>query len=95
VLVQHEPVAPIALEPAVDDNGVARKAKRSERLRAAFSRFYFADAVNPVTPTELAAAHHHGAEHEAIEPSASGGERAIAASDDAADVDSGEPAGRH
>ncbi len=95
VLVQHEAVAPIGIEAAVDENGVARKAKRSERLRAGFSRFYFADAVNPVTPTELAAAHHHGAEHEAIEPSASGGERAIEAADPAADVDSGEPAGRH
>ena len=71
------------------------KRQRSERARAWFSRFYFADAVNPVTPAEFAAAQHHGAEHEAIEPSASGGERAIEAADPAADVDSGEPAGRH
>jgi ubiquinol-cytochrome c reductase cytochrome b subunit len=95
VLVQHEAVAPIQLEASVDENGVARKAKRSERLRAGFSRFYFADAVNPVTPAEFAAAQHHGAEHEAIEPSASGGERAIEAAEDTAEVDSGEPAGRH
>jgi ubiquinol-cytochrome c reductase cytochrome b subunit len=31
------------------------------------SHFYFKDRVAPVTPAELAAAHHHG-EHEAISP---------------------------
>jgi len=86
VLVQHEAVAPIEIEAAVDENGVARKAKRSERARARLSRFYFADAVNPVTPAELAAAHHHGAEHEAIE---------AAPADESAELESGEPAGRH
>ena len=80
--------------PSVDENGVARKAHRKDRRRAWFSRFYFADAVNPVTPAELAAAHHHGAEHEAIEPSASGGARPIESAE-AAEIESGEPAGRH
>ena len=56
---------------AVDENGVAAKHARSERLRARLSRFYFDDRVNPVTPAELAAAHHHG-EHEAIDAGASG-----------------------
>ena len=91
LLVQHEPVAPIEIEAAVDENGVTRKLKRSERMRARLSHFYFADAVNPVTPAELAAAEHHGAEHEAIEPSASGGATPI----EAAEVESEEPAGRH
>ena len=81
LLVQHEPVAPIQIEADVDENGVARKTKRSHRLRGRLSRFYFADAVNPVTPAELAAAHHHGAEHEAIEPSASGGAAPIEAAE--------------
>jgi len=100
ILVQHEPVAPIEIEPNVDENGVERKAHRKDRRRARWSRFYFADAVNPVTPAELAAAQHHGAEHEAIEPSASGGARSIESSSTgeaaaAAEVESGEPAGRH
>lgn len=88
LLVQHEPVAPLELESAVDEHGVARKATRKERLRAAVSRFYFADAVNPVTPEELAAAHHHGTEHEAIETSASGGAAPVEAAES-------ETAGRH
>jgi ubiquinol-cytochrome c reductase cytochrome b subunit len=88
ILVQHEAVSPLQLEEGVDEHGVVRKPKRMARARAALSRFYFADAVNPVTPTELAAAHHHGAEHEAIEPSASGGAAPIEAAE-------GEPAGRH
>jgi ubiquinol-cytochrome c reductase cytochrome b subunit len=97
ILVQHEPVAPFQIEANVDENGVERKAHRKDRRRAWFSRFYFADAVNPVTPAELAAAQHHGAEHEAIEPSAPGGARPIeadAAQKQAAEVESGEPAGR-
>ena len=65
---------------------MARKAHRKERRRAGLSRFYFADAVNPVTPAELAAAQHHGAEHEAIE---------AAPADETAEIESGEPAGRH
>jgi ubiquinol-cytochrome c reductase cytochrome b subunit len=93
ILVQHEAVAPIEIEPSVDENGVARKVKRSARMRARLSHFYFADAVNPVTPAELAAAQHHGAEHEAIEPSASGGAAIEAAQTD--EIESGEPAGRH
>ncbi len=67
LLVQHEAVAPLQLEPQVDEHGVARPTARKDRARAALSRFYYADAVNPVTPAELAAAHHHGEETEAIE----------------------------
>lgn len=66
-LVQHEAVAPLELEPAVDANGVEDKKKaRKNKLRARLYSFYFDGAVQPVTPAELEAAHHeHG--HEAIE----------------------------
>ncbi|MBT9273034.1 ubiquinol-cytochrome c reductase cytochrome b subunit [Phycicoccus sp. MAQZ13P-2] len=84
ILVQHEAVAPLELEPEVDEHGVARPAARKDRMRARLSRFYFQDAVNPVTPAELAAAHHHGHETEAIEGSQAAGE-----------IESAETAGRH
>ncbi len=83
ILVQHEAVAPLELEPEVDEHGVARPAARKDRMRARLSRFYFADAVNPVTPAELAAAHHHGHETEALEGSQAAGE-----------IESAEAAGR-
>ena len=67
ILVQHEPVAPIEITDGVDENGVAKPASRGDKLRAKLSHFYFKDAVNPVTPAELAAAHHDGHGHEAIE----------------------------
>ncbi|KAB7742466.1 ubiquinol-cytochrome c reductase cytochrome b subunit [Nostocoides sp. F2B08] len=66
-LVSFESHAPLELEPATDANGVARKGARKDRVRAALSRFYFTDRVEPVTPAELAAAHHHGEEHEQLE----------------------------
>ena len=69
-LVSFESPAPIAIGSGKDANGVSSKAAKKERRRAKLSRFYFKDRVEPVTPAELAAAHHHG-EHEAIEaPSA-------------------------
>ncbi|HYN28639.1 MAG TPA: ubiquinol-cytochrome c reductase cytochrome b subunit [Dermatophilaceae bacterium] len=68
-LVQHEPVAPLQLTEGVDANGVANPRSRSERVRARLSNFYFGDAVNPVTPAELAAAHSVDEHHEQIEPS--------------------------
>ncbi len=61
------PCKPLELTPDVDENGVARPAARKDRLRAKVSHFYFKDAVNPVTPAELAAAHHDGQHAEAIE----------------------------
>jgi len=66
-LVQHERTTPVALAPTVDAHGIPRKSTRRERLRAKVSGFYFADGVQPVTPTELAAAHHDGSAREAIE----------------------------
>ena len=66
-LVQHERTTPVALAPTVDAHGIPRKSTRRERLRAKVSGFYFADGVQPVTPAELAAAHHDGSAREAID----------------------------
>ena len=66
-LVQHDPVTPAELEVGTDANGVAKQGGLMAKARAALSRFYFKDRVNPVTPAELAAAHHDGHGHEAIE----------------------------
>src|SRR5450631_1371349 len=66
-LVQHERMTPLQLTPTVDAHGIPRKSTRRERLRAKVSSFYFADGVQPVTPAELAAAHHDGSAREAIE----------------------------
>ncbi len=65
-LVGFESPAPLVLETATDENGVAKKGAKSLRRRAKLSNFYFKDRVEPVTPAELAAAHHHG-EHEDID----------------------------
>jgi len=66
VLVQHEAIRPLELPPAVDENGVRRPGSRLDGMRRAVSRFYFEDRVEPVTPTELAAAHDGHGEHEAL-----------------------------
>jgi ubiquinol-cytochrome c reductase cytochrome b subunit len=65
-LVQHDPHEVLALEAATDEHGVASPTARKDKARSALSRFYFTDSINPVTPAELAAAHHDGHEHEAI-----------------------------
>lgn len=67
-LVQHDAYRPIEPAPAVDERGVRRKGARFDRFKARLSSFYFEDRVEPVTPAELAAAHHeHGdGDHEAI-----------------------------
>jgi quinol---cytochrome-c reductase cytochrome b subunit len=69
-LVEHEQYQPLELGAAVDENGVASPTAAKDRLRARLSAFYFGDRVNPVTPAELAAAHHDGMHGEAIEPMA-------------------------
>ena len=66
-LVQHETLTPIKLWGMVDANGVRRSGTLRHRLRAKVSSFYFADGVRPVTPAELAAAHHDGSAREAID----------------------------
>lgn len=68
VLVQHDTLRPVELPPAEDEHGVRRPGSRFDGLRRRVSRFYFEDRVEPVTPAELAAAHHAHGEHEAIEP---------------------------
>jgi ubiquinol-cytochrome c reductase cytochrome b subunit len=65
-LVSYESPEPLALPEPSDANGVAAKDVKKARRRARWSRFYFKDRVEPVTPAELAAAHHHG-EHDAID----------------------------
>ena len=65
-LVQHETLTPIELTATVDANGVRRTITRRKRLHAKISGFYFADGVHPVSPAELAAAHHDGSAREAI-----------------------------
>ena len=67
-LVQHEALTPLQLNARVDANGVRRRGSLNERLRAKVSSFYFAEGVHPVTPAELAAAHHDGTAREAIAP---------------------------
>jgi ubiquinol-cytochrome c reductase cytochrome b subunit len=66
-LVQHESLTPLELTATIDTNGVHKAIGPRKRLRAAVSRFYFTDGVPPVTPAQLAAAHHDGSAHEAIE----------------------------
>jgi ubiquinol-cytochrome c reductase cytochrome b subunit len=68
LLVQHDSYRPLELPPDEDENGVRRPGARKDRLRQKLSRFYFEDRVEPATPAEIAAAHHHG-EHAEVEPS--------------------------
>ena len=61
------PHEPLQLTAGTDEHGVASPTARKDKVRAALSRFYFTDRIDPVTPAELAAAHHDGHGHEAIE----------------------------
>ncbi|HZL80986.1 MAG TPA: hypothetical protein VFC06_03445, partial [Demequina sp.] len=57
---------PRELAPELNDRGVRRKGYRWDRFKAAWSRFYFEDRVEPITPAELKEAqdHHvHEVEH--------------------------------
>ena len=65
-LVAYDAPAPAELPPATDEHGVRRKGARKDRLRARLSHYYFKDRVEPVTPLQLAAAHHDGHAAEAI-----------------------------
>lgn len=63
VRVQYEATAPIEIEPAANALGVARKGYKADAMRQKLSNFFYADRVEPVTPSELAAAHaHHNGE---------------------------------
>jgi ubiquinol-cytochrome c reductase cytochrome b subunit len=67
-LVDYEAHHPLELNAATDGNGVASPTARKDKVRAALSRFYFTDRLEPVSPAELEAAHHDGHGREAIEP---------------------------
>ncbi|MGN6415194.1 cytochrome bc1 complex cytochrome b subunit [Flexivirga sp.] len=66
-LVAFDSPAPVELTSETDSHGVARKSARKDRLRARLTHYYFKDRVEPVTPMELAAAHHDGHATEEIE----------------------------
>ena len=66
-LVQHDDHDVLTLEAGTDSHGVASPTARKDKARSALSRFYFTDSINPVSPAELAAAHHDAQGHEAIE----------------------------
>jgi ubiquinol-cytochrome c reductase cytochrome b subunit len=72
VLVQQDVYRPLDAVSTTDDNGVRRPGARAEKWRRRLSSFYFEDRVEPVTPAELAAAHHdhHGESHAVDEDSA-------------------------
>ena len=62
-LTQHEQPKPIEVDGEVDENGVARKVKRSQKLRARLSRGYFGEGSQIPKPTpeehaEISARHH-------------------------------------
>jgi ubiquinol-cytochrome c reductase cytochrome b subunit len=62
VLVQHEVIRPKELEASIEGIGAKRRGKGGG-FRRWLAKFYFEDRVEPVTPTELAEAHHgHHAE---------------------------------
>ena len=56
VLVQHESHRPIELDAVGRRSGV-------QRARARLSQWFFEDRIEPVTPSELEAAHHEGGQH--------------------------------
>jgi ubiquinol-cytochrome c reductase cytochrome b subunit len=64
VLVHYEPQRPVALPASADENGVRKPGSRFDRWRHKLSSFYFEDRVEPVTPAELVASHHHGSHDE-------------------------------
>lgn len=74
--VNYDNLKPMELAPEFNEEGVARPGYKWERFKARLSRFYYEDRVEPVTPAELAAAHHHG--HDAG-GDAKGHEEAVAA----------------
>ena len=58
-LVQHEPQRPLELTTGRDTHGVDAPTAGKDRRRAAWSRFFFSDRVEPPTPAEIAASHDH------------------------------------
>ncbi|SDS43971.1 menaquinol-cytochrome c reductase cytochrome b subunit precursor [Paraoerskovia marina] len=62
--VAYDAPTPLELEPQSDARGVRRKGYKKERRWARLSRFFYEDRIEPVTPSELAAAHAHGSHDE-------------------------------
>ncbi|MEU3253999.1 cytochrome bc complex cytochrome b subunit [Streptomyces sp. NPDC006997] len=63
-LTAHEQYKPLELGPAVDENGVERKVKGSEKLRAKLSKAYFSEESQIAKPTveeykEITSGHGH------------------------------------
>ncbi|MFD0314447.1 cytochrome bc1 complex cytochrome b subunit [Streptomyces flavalbus] len=63
-LTAHEQYKPLELGPAVDENGVERKVKGSEKLRAKLSKAYFGEESQIAKPTveeykEITSGHGH------------------------------------
>jgi ubiquinol-cytochrome c reductase cytochrome b subunit len=83
--VQHETRRPLEIEPAEDSRGVRRKGYRRDRFRQRLSRVFFEDRVEPVTPSELDAAHAHSEMPQVA--GAVGGEQRLVQSVDKAGAD--------
>ena len=66
ILVQHEPVAPIEITDGVDENGVAAGQSRRQAAGQVVA-LLLQGRRQSGHPAELAAAHHDGHGHEAIE----------------------------
>ncbi|MBW3086092.1 Cytochrome b6 [Austwickia sp. TVS 96-490-7B] len=72
VLVQHESPKPIQAGIPTDSMGNEDPRGKRSTARAFWSRFYFGDRVEPVTPAELAAAQHHGQDTSMLEADPAG-----------------------
>jgi ubiquinol-cytochrome c reductase cytochrome b subunit len=77
VLVSYSNLKPRELAPELNERGVRRKGYRWDRFKTAWSRFYYEDRVEPVTPAELEESqHHHSAVIEQTYTSANSDEHA-------------------
>ncbi|PZR53788.1 ubiquinol-cytochrome c reductase cytochrome b subunit [Xylanimonas oleitrophica] len=63
--VNYDAYKPLEIAPATDARGVKRKGYKADKRWQRLSKFFFEDRVEPVTPSELAAAHSHG-EHDSL-----------------------------
>ncbi len=52
-LTSHEVPTPLAVEPAVDENGIRRPGAAVDRVRGKLSRWFYEDSVQPPTPQEV------------------------------------------
>jgi len=62
-LTARDRTLPLEIGPETDENGVAAPRRGLTKIRAALSRFYFADSVQKPTSEEIEEAHAHG-DHE-------------------------------